>query len=173
MRCVMKVIRSGISKCESRKWRMRWISVATVLIWLSKCEAFGEMQNYWWLINMQSVYRFSWCYWTAQPWNGIVSSDLNQRSDQLVVSLRCICLAAHDNFIAYNWIMGKFGFFDRRCWLLFSLFRWKFIWRFLTRIFVFRRQMPWKVSEIFPQILWRVQCLCRYFKIYFPLTSKP
>ena len=55
---------------------------------------------------------------------------------------------------------------NRRCWLiLFSLFLWEFIWCFLIRIFVFRRQMPRKVFDIFPQILWRVLCLfpCRRF----------
>ena len=144
---------------------MRWISVATAVIWLSKCEAFAEMQNCRWLIHTQSVYHFSWCFWTAQPWNGIMSGDLNQRSDHLVGSQRCVCLVPHDSFITCNWIMGKFGFLmgDVGCFCI--LYFVKFIGRFLIRIFVFRRQMPWKVSDIFPQILWRVPCLCLYYKI--------
>ena len=104
--CIIKVSRSGISKCESRKGRMRWISIATVLIWLSKCEAFAEMQNCWWLFHRQSVYHYSGCFWTAQPWNGIKSCGLNQWFG----SPCCICLVPRDNFVTCNWIMRKFGF---------------------------------------------------------------
>ena len=108
--CVIKVSRSGISKCESRKGRMRWISIATVLIWLSKCEAFGEMQNCWWLFHIQSVYHYSGCFWTSEPWNGVVRCGLNRQSDQLVGSPRCICLVPRNNFITCNWITGNLGF---------------------------------------------------------------
>ena len=151
--------RSEISRCESRKGRMRWVSVR------SGCSDQAiEMWSFCWDAEPLMAVPHTVCL-SLQPsleielWVQVWTDSSGVRAVFVWFSMTALLLPLNDEI----WLL------NRRCWLiLFCLFLWKFVWRLLIRFFfVFRRRMPWKVCDIFPQILWRLLFVCLKYKNLF------